>query len=244
MAVMHKIKAHLYDNALTENPNDLVARVVSEKSLSVADICESAAKRGGADISADAMRHAVGLYLKEMGYRLCDGFSINTGYFTAQPVIRGTFYSPAERFDTDRHSIAFDFHQGALLRKELGAVEVQILGVGDAGAFIAQAVDVKTGSVNDHLTPNRNLRILGNKLKIAGENEDVGVYFVPQGGGERVKVDPSDVVKNDPSEVMVHTPALPAGTYTVEVVTQWGSNAKTLLKEPRKAVFERVLTVA
>ena len=94
MAVMHKIKAHLYDNALTENPNDLVARVVSEKSLSVAE----------------------------------------------------------------------------------------------AGAFIAQAVDIKTGSVNDHLTPNRNLKILGSKLKIAGEDEANGVYFVPQGGGERRNV--------------------------------------------------------
>jgi hypothetical protein len=179
-----------------------------------------------------------------MAYRLCDGFAINAGWFTAQPVIRGTFYSPSERFDAERHSIAFDFHQGALLRKELGAVEVQILGVADAGAFIAQAVDIKTGSVNDHLTPNRNLRILGNKLKIAGENEDVGVYFVPQDGGERVKVDPSDVVKNDPSEVMVHTPALPAGTYTVEVVTQFTGSGGKALKEPRKAVFDRVLTVA
>ena len=63
-------------------------------------------------------------------------------------------------------------------------------------------------------------------------------------GGERVKVDPSDVVKNDPSEVMVHTPALPAGTYTVEVVTQFTGSGGKALKEPRKAVFDRVLTVA
>jgi hypothetical protein len=243
MAVMHKIKAHLYDNALTENPNDFVARVFSEKSLSVADVCESAVKRGGADISADAMRHAVGLYLKEMGYRLCDGFAINTGYFTAQPVIRGTFYSPAERFDANRHSVAFDFHQGALLRKELGTVEVQILGAADVGAFIAQVVDVKTGSVNDNLTPNRNLKILGSKLKIAGDSEDIGVYFVPTDGGERVKVDPSDVVKNDPSELLVLTPALTAGAYTVEVVTQFTNSSKMTLKEPRTAVLDKILTV-
>ena len=42
MANMHKIKAGLYDNALTENPNDFIARVLSERSLSVKDICESA----------------------------------------------------------------------------------------------------------------------------------------------------------------------------------------------------------
>ncbi len=55
MAILHTIKAALYDNALTENPNDFTARVQSERSLNVKDICESAATRGGADISAAAM---------------------------------------------------------------------------------------------------------------------------------------------------------------------------------------------
>jgi len=72
MAELHTIKAQLYDNALTENPNDFIAKAVSEKSLGVADICQSAVKRGGADISAAAMEHAVNLWLKEMAYRLCD----------------------------------------------------------------------------------------------------------------------------------------------------------------------------
>ena len=73
----HSIKAYLYDNVLTDNPNDLIARVSSERSLSIKDICQSAVARGGADISAAAMEHAVNLWLKEMGYRLCDVFSAN-----------------------------------------------------------------------------------------------------------------------------------------------------------------------
>jgi len=32
---------------------------------------------------------------------------------------------------------------------------------------VAQVIDVKSGSVNDLITPNRNLRILGSKLKTA-----------------------------------------------------------------------------
>ena len=38
----HSIKAYLYDNVLTDNPNDLIARVSSERSLSIKDICLSA----------------------------------------------------------------------------------------------------------------------------------------------------------------------------------------------------------
>ena len=51
MAYLHKIKAQLHDNVLTEDPNDFVTRVVAEKSLSIDDICQSAANRGGADIN-------------------------------------------------------------------------------------------------------------------------------------------------------------------------------------------------
>jgi len=42
--ILHKIKAYLYDNVLTkDNPNDFTARTVSERSLSVEDICNAAA---------------------------------------------------------------------------------------------------------------------------------------------------------------------------------------------------------
>ncbi|WP_312903288.1 DNA-binding domain-containing protein [Chryseobacterium taichungense] len=83
MSILHKIKAYLYDNTLTkDNPNDFIARTASERSLSVKQICEAATSRGGANVSASAMEHATGLFLKEMAYQLCDGFSVNSGYFT------------------------------------------------------------------------------------------------------------------------------------------------------------------
>ena len=244
MAVFHKIKAQLYDNVLTENPNDFTARVISEKSLSIADVAQSAVSRGGANVSAQDMEHAVSLFLKEMAYRLCDGFSINTGYFTAQTTIKGVFNAASEKFDSQKHSVLFDFQQGSLLRKELSNVEVDVLGVADTSLFIAQALDVKTGSVNDALTPNRNLKISGSKIKIAGDNEANGVYFINQETEERVKVDASDIVTNNPSELIVVIPELAAGTYKVEVVTRYSSSNGVLLKEPRNTVLDRVLTVS
>jgi hypothetical protein len=80
---------------------------------------------------------------------------------------------------------------------------VNILGVADASLFIAQVTDVKTGSVNDLLTPNRNLRISGGKIRIAGENEANGVYFANTQTNERVKVDATDIVNNNPSELLI-----------------------------------------
>ncbi|MPS75187.1 MAG: hypothetical protein E2590_18880, partial [Chryseobacterium sp.] len=109
--ILHKIKAYLYDNTLTkDNPNDLIARTASERSLSVQDICQAAVQRGGADVSASAMAHAVELFLSEMAYQLCDGYSVNTGYFTASTTIRGVFDSPSETFNKDKHSVLFQFN--------------------------------------------------------------------------------------------------------------------------------------
>ncbi|MDR2815416.1 MAG: DUF4469 domain-containing protein [Proteiniphilum sp.] len=241
MAILHKIKAWLYLNLLTPDPEDYVIRPVSERTLSVTEICETAVSRGGADVSAPAMEHAVNLFHKEMGYQLCDGFSVNTGWYTAGPQVRGVANTPQEQYDKGKHTLLFEFHQGSLLRKELQNVDVEIIGVADTEAAIAQVTDVKTGSVNDLLTPNRNLKIAGYKIKIAGESAANGIYFVNRVTAERTKVDSSDIVTNNPSELIVMIPELTAGTYRVEVTTQYA--VSLLLKEPRTATFDKTLTV-
>lgn len=242
MAILHRIKAYLYDNLLTrDNPNDFIARTISERSLNVKQICESAVNRGGADVSAAAMEHATALFLKEMAYQLCDGYSINTGYFTAGTQIRGVFDSPTESFNSQKHNILFQFNQGEKLRAEIPNIEINILGVADASSMILQVKDIKSGTVNDILTPGRNLKISGNKMKVAGDNAGNGVFFVDAATGTRTQVEESDMVVNNPSELIIIIPALTAGSYTIEVVTQYAGSS--LLKDPRTALFERTLTV-
>src|SRR6218665_1984972 len=148
MTTLHKIRAYLYDNVFTkDNPNDYIARTVSEQSLNVKQICEIATNRGGADVSAAAMEHAAELFLKEMAYQLCDGYSINTGYFTAGTQIRGVFSSPSETFDDEKHSILFQFNQGEKLRNLIPTIEVNIVGLAEATSVIHQITDVNSGTI-------------------------------------------------------------------------------------------------
>jgi hypothetical protein len=114
--------------------------------------------------------------------------------------------------------------------------------VAEIGTVIARVTDVKTGSVNDLLTPDRNLKISGYKLKIAGDDSANGVFFIDE-NGNRTQVDPTDIVSNNPSELMIIIPSLSQGTYHLEITTQYGGNTKTFLKEPRTTVFDRILTV-
>jgi hypothetical protein len=242
--ILHRIRAYLYDNPLTtDNANDYVARVNSEQSLTVKQIAEMAAVRGGADISASAMEHAVNLWLKEMAYQRCDGFSVNTGWFTASVHIRGAFESPLDHFNPDRHHILFEFHQGASLRNELSSVTVDIQGVADSGAYIAQVIDAKTGSVNDVITPGRNLKISGHKIRVVGDKPGVGIIFRSNEDPESTYPVPADdIVVNNPSEVIIVTPELIADRYTLEITSQY-SKGMRLLNAPRTAIFDKILEV-
>ena len=239
----HKIRAKLYDNLLTPDPNDFSARVISESSLTIRDICESSATRGGADVSAPAMQHGVELFLKEMAYLLCDGFSVNTGYFTAVPSIRGAFNSPNENFNSSKHSILFQFTQGEAMRKEIANVEVEILGVAEAGTEIMQVTDVKTGSVNDQITPNRNLKIIGSRIKLVGDHPDIGLVFIDETNPSNIfKVEMDEFVVNNPSELIIVIPEdMPIGQYKLQLTTQYAISK--LLKTPRTVVFDKILTV-
>ncbi|MDR1865792.1 MAG: DUF4469 domain-containing protein [Bacteroidales bacterium] len=240
--IFHRIKAILIPNLLTEDPDDFYAKVISERTLNIEEICEAAIARGNAPTSVEAMKINVELFLKEMGYQLKDGYSVNTGYFIATPLIKGIFKHAKDRYDALRHSIQFLFTQGDVLRKGLSDVTVEITGVGEAGAVITEVTDVKTDSTNDRLTPNRNLRIKGSKLKLAGENPEVGVYFVNEATGEQTKVAADEVVNNKPSELVIIIPELAPGLYALKVITQFTGNT-VLLKEPRTISFDKILNV-
>jgi hypothetical protein len=43
-------------------------------------------------------------------------------------------------------------------------------------------------------------------------------------------VDSSDITTNNPSDIIIITPALPEGTYKLEITTQYGGNSKQPLK--------------
>lgn len=243
MPVLHTIKAYLYKNVLTkDNPNDFIARTVNERSLNVKQICEAAVNRGGANITSVAMEHATELFFKEMAYQLCVGYSVNTGYFTAGTQIKGVFDSPVEVFNAEKHTILFHFNQAEKLRAEIQNIEIEILGVADVSSVIFQVTDLKSGTVNNLITPNRNLKLSGNKIKITGDNTANGVFFINIATNERTQIEINDVAINKPTEVMFIVPTLSAGNYRLELTTQFAGSSIPL-KEPRTITFDKILTV-
>lgn len=103
---------------------------------------------------------------------------------------------------------------------------------------ILEVKDSVSGKVNDVLTPNGVVELFGNNIKIAGDDAECGLWFVPA-TGQALKA--QVVVQNKPATIITMIPALPAGTYTLKVVTQY--TGSKLLKQPKICIFDKPLSV-
>ncbi|MDR2927072.1 MAG: DUF4469 domain-containing protein, partial [Cytophagaceae bacterium] len=91
------------------------------------------------------------------------------------------------------------------------------------------------------VTVNDDIRIEGDKLKIAPDGEEgLGVFFVGD-SGETIPVT-RRFTQNDPKTLIARVPALPSGQYMLRVVTRY-SNGTTLLNTSRVIEYDRLLTV-
>lgn len=243
MSISNPVKVYLYPNNLNDDNGKYYARIVSYGSLDLEQIAQSAIDRGGATMSVEDMMYGHRAILQEALFQARSGFLVNLEYFTLTAKINGVFTNELDTYDSSRHSLSFNLIQTATTREEVGEISLDIIGIADTMPAIASVTDVKTGSVNSTLTPGRVARIEGSRIKVSGDDSTVGVYFVNVDSGTSTRVDDDDLVRNYPAEVEVMIPELEAGSYNVQIVTQY-SHANKVLSEPRTATFDTALTVA
>jgi hypothetical protein len=228
-------------NDLTHNQDDFRAQVVNVTSYTQSDIADRIMKIGAGLTRSDiaAVLEAEKQVIADI---IAEGGAVNTELFNAFPSIQGVFHSPEDAVDGNHQRVRINLHPGTALRDAAAQVKTKKLAAVASGTIITSVTDVKTGSVNGSLTPGRNIKIAGTKLKIEGTDAAVGLFFVPDAGGNPIKADPSDLVVNHPSEVIAVIPALTAGAYRLSIVTQYTGGKS--LKTPHTAVFDKLLTVS
>jgi hypothetical protein len=182
-------------------------------------------------------------FLDEMVYHLCDGFAVNTKYFLVYPNVGGTFDKVVKGYDTDKHPVTFRFRTLAALRALVDRIVIEVEGLADMQGYIDEFIDVTTESVNEMLTPGGMFSIAGHKLKIAGNDPEVGLYFVPETeAAGRVKVS-GHLAENTASKLIGVIPALGAGKWQVVVTTQFNGSSSSFLKSPQTVTSVFTLTV-
>ena len=241
--VLHRIRAKLYPNYLHGVEGAFIARTDDEASLTIEQVCAALKNRGGFTGNYQDLVEYVRQFFDEAAYQLCDGFSVNTGYYSLHPRIGGTWENELEHYDPSKHPIRFSFRALKPLRDLASHIEVLIEGVAETGGFIAEITDITSEAVNETLTPGGMFALAGHKIRIAGDHADCGVYFVNAAvPAQKVKVS-GHLADNTASRIVGIIPELAAGQWRVEAVTQFSSGSFTL-KEPRTIDFAPVLSVA
>jgi hypothetical protein len=203
-------------------------------------ICAAAKNRGGFSGQYEDLVEHAHVFINEIVYQLLDGFSVQFGgFFSLHTRISGTYHGTNDHIGAENLHLAFRTLRH--LKELLLQVKIENEGIAGDGAYIDEILDVHTEALNSALTPGNMIQILGNKIRVEGENPACGVWFVAKADGARVKIT-EHLGNNRSNELLGLIPPLASGTYQVEVVTQY-SNGTTILKEPRIIKAEPELTV-
>jgi len=243
--VFHHIRVKLHRNHLNPAEGAYIARTDNDKSLSMEDVCKILKTRGGFSGNYEDLLKYVQQYYNEVAYQLCDGHAVNNGYYSVYPTVGGTFNSVNEAHDHDKHPIGFSFLIRSGLRDLIRNIEVDIDGIADANGngYIDTYTDSEGGFVNDYFKPGHMFAIHGHKIKLAGDDPIIGVYFVPEENPSKaVKV--TRIADNTPSRITGIAPCTGYSRNKIEIRTQFSGNNNILLKTTRVITSTFILEVA
>jgi len=230
--VLHQIKVKLFPNYLQKGDGLYVARANNYASLNVEEVCSALKKRGGFTGNLKELIEHVGQYFDEVAYQLCEGYEVNTGYFAIQPKIGGTFRSKTEVLDPKKHRIGFSFRALPVLRRLTEAIALEVDGLGGELGWIDEFTDVEEGLANSGFIPGDTFCITGHKIKVAGDDDSCGVFFVPvENPSKAVKV--KALAVNTPTKLVGKAPDTEHAYNTLEIRTRFNGSSGTFLKEPR-----------
>jgi hypothetical protein len=169
------------------------------------------------------------------------GHSVLTGCCQFTPRVQGVWESATANYDPKKHKIGLHIIPSAEMRASLKAVSLELMGVKPDGAVIGLVTDTSTGLADGNMVSGDVICIEGDKIRIAPvEEAGLGVFFID--ADEKVIPVTHRLIQNDPSKVVVMVPTLPAGQYTLRIVTRF-TNGPALLKEPRVIEYDRPLVI-
>ena len=247
MATTKYWKVWLTPNLLTKDiDNDYIAEVsTSKQTLRNEDIAQRIVDEGS-EIKYDTLLSIINQHDRIIREAVCDGYSVLTGVGQYSPRVTGSWIGKSANFDPSVNKLTLDMVLSKEMRDALATVGVEVLGVKEGGgASIGLVTDTYTGEANGYISAGEDILIEGTKIKVAGDPDLCGVYFIPRDAPEETiyKVE-RRLTQNDPSRIIARVPAtLEPGVYTLRIVTQF-SNSAVLLKEPRTLEYVQPLVVS
>jgi hypothetical protein len=235
-------KVWLNQNPLTkEIDNDYVAEVSTAGNAARNEDIASQIVASRSELRYETILSVLTIRDEVVRNFVVQGFAVQDGCVRIAPRVSGSWLGLSHKFDPLLHRIGLDVSPCAEMRAALEYVGIEVLGEKDSGAFIGLVTDLSTGKSDGTITPDEDVAVTGDKIRIAPEDEaGLGVFFVDSNG-----VDHSithRLAENQPKKLLFRVPALADGVYTLKVVTRF-SNSTTLVHDPRVIIYEFPLKV-
>ncbi len=242
VAVKNSVTVELYDNVLTERTDDRFGHVVTTKSMNVTDLISIAVSRR-TDLSPSTMKSVMEILTDIAIEQIANGASVNFGLGYFNLGVSGVFIGDNAKWDSSQHKLWVKAAPTAQLRNSVASCSVDVRGMAVVGICINLLVDVSTGEENARLTPGGGVNLTGSKIKIDGDDPNVGIKLINQANDEITLIPKTSLLVNEPSRItFIVPPALANGDYKLSLTTQYSPSIKTL-KEARTSTFDYVLNV-
>jgi len=240
--VKHTIKATLSPNALKNAKGGYLPRTLMQKSLSMEEISQAVKEKYGL-ANADSNLYHVKIFLETMTELVEDGFRVNTGFFTAQAHVKGSFEHGSQDFDPQQHAVEIVYGTGEISRRRAKLLHATILSETPPSNCIRSVTNMNLKQPAQALIANHCYLIKGENIKLLGSDPSVGVYLVHAESGHTTAIEQNQLLRNTHSYIMFAAPQLALGNYELLICTQYAGKS-TPLTQARKLYFEHLLTVS
>ncbi|MHC6204483.1 DUF4469 domain-containing protein [Breznakiellaceae bacterium SP9] len=242
---MHDVVAKFVPNHLPDAKKPYSLKAVFQPELDVHGIA-SKAEVYNIDTDPKVIEEGFNAACALIYYLTADGYIVKTPLCNSRLRLPGE-YNGAETAMADGLHPEVRFQAAAHFQKYISsAVRVDFDGIADSDGLIAEALDEKTGTIDEAVTVSNLLTIRGYGLKIgsdAAHEVQMGVFFDPSDGSQALKAEIIAVNENRTLKIIA-PPTLTAGTvYTLHILTMsTPSHGGGLLKAPREVRSDFTLT--
>jgi len=231
------LQYYLVPNRMTSNPDDYMAISVNRRSYTIEDVYDHMTREGSTLTKAEALASFEEVTQGIINIAL-RGNTVLTPLVNIMPSLSGVFSSDDDSFDNSRHTINLRMTPGLRMREVPPKIETEKVNGRERMPALFHFYDKVTGAIDDEVTPERGGRIKGSLLKFDDADPNQGIFFVNTADNSETKVEGENLLRNKPSELIFINPALPSGTYRLEVrsILDGNSHVRTGTLRPRVTV--------
>ena len=223
--LINMIKYYLVENLLNTEGTNYLAKAVETERYDINQIVQQMLKRGSSMTEAD-IRAVLHIFFDVVKTAITEGKSINTELFSTKPSITGVFQDMNDIFNVEEHKLHINLRAGKLLMEAIKEAHLEKVATPIGTRSIREVKDLKTGSINDIITPGRVIEIYGDKIKLIGDNIIKGLILTKSGGSS---YEFTDIISNEPKRIIAQMPDnLKPGNYKLYIETKFSGTTKPL----------------